>query len=867
MEQEETGNGLGGSLGCIFTELQLSRRAFVRALCATSMAAMVAPLEAMASTGAYFTSVNHWHQCGVGWFFREGVVGTKHYRHAYSVFYGIQQSIEAMRKYPWLVTCLEFDSHAFEAIQEEDPQFVKDVLNPLVAAGKIDIVGGTYSQPYGQLIGWQSNVRQFVEGRKTARETLHKDIDVFLAEELNFHPQMPQLLKLCGFKYASLQVQNNGSLPVIKKAIIHWRGFDGSSIHAIPSNPWKITLDKQYQSLASYLDPSAEEQESLLMIWAEIWPPGLDWGSSFLPYDEGFRSLRDKGAQSLGLSGYMSHRWNQNTPADTLYFKLDDAGTAFGWPQNKGMLWATIGGWGYEGDALFKENRRLEHQLHAAELLLSVLPDAQRTARMEGLWKKLMMTQNHDCFIVAGFPGEYNHVVTTNLEITKSIVAEIDSEVRNLRQAVLDGMSKATATGERTEIVCQNASCIQARQPVTVELAPGNIAGYVLECGDERVELQRMDPPYANGNVPWVGIVDLPPCGMKAYSLNKSTAQLEKPLSAATSISNQYYSVEWDESRKEFSILDRARNRAVAFRPFTGEITHVLETFWASPNVKPKFRAKNFEEVPFSSKIVSEGPVCHAISVRGNLLTQYTTDEPAAWVTAHVVLYAGLRRVDIFAELHTYPQMGFLILAQLEIGSEGFIASRDFPFGEEESHKKQFSALNYVRLQSPGFAVLLAHGGTQQFFLEQGTGRTLLKNMMGRETMKGFYQWQWSMTTDASFTPAESCRFAEEFRAPAVQQHSGQVPPFQSWLSVNDPALVVFRLSADSEMIRIWLMNYSDAAKKGELSLTTPLNSCHSVDFEGKAIEGQKAVLHEQGNQIGFDLGPWEMVALELIRT
>ena len=58
-----------------------------------------------------------------------------------------------LRPYPWLVTCLEFGSHAYEAIQDEDPEFVKEVraaarvtrqLRLLPAHGLIYRVGRTY---------------------------------------------------------------------------------------------------------------------------------------------------------------------------------------------------------------------------------------------------------------------------------------------------------------------------------------------------------------------------------------------------------------------------------------------------------------------------------------------------------------------------------------------------------------------------------------------------------------------------------------------------------------------------------------------------------------------------------------------------
>lgn len=849
-----------------FHESPVSRRTFLQIVGATPMLGAVGEGKATCPSNVSFTIVNHWHQSGVGWFFREGKVGEKHYQRGFSVFYGVQKTIDAARQFPWLTICLEFDSHAYEVIQEEDKQFVQEKFRPLVAAGRIDPVGGTYSQPYAQLVGWQSNARQFVEGRAIVREVLGKDVDCFLVEEIIFHPQMPQLLRLCGFPYASLQVQNNGSLPLVKKAVVNWRGLDGSTIPTIPYNPWLISLVKQHQSLASYVDPVAEAEEALLTIWAEIWPPGLDWGASYTPYTEGFESLRNEGLQSLGFGEYMRHRCKAGTSLESRYWTMDDPIFAFGWPQNKESLWATLGGWGYEGDALLKENRRLEHELNAAEMLLSLAPDSGRSKRLRDLWKKFMLPQNHDCFIVCGFAGEYEHVLTTNLEIAKMMSREVEGGIRQLRQEAVEYLAGAPTVESPPLVICQNPAGVAVRQPIMLQTGGSDGFDYFLENGDEKVQLQRIEPAYANENPRLVGVTDLPPCGFKTFGLKKRSAAAKTSLPLSGEISNDYYSAKWDNARKGFAITDRDEKRTVLFRPFSGEIVHVKETWWEAPNSGVRFRAKDFGEVSYTSAIEAAGPTYHALAARGDLVTLSTTEEPAAWVTARAVLYQGIRKVDILTELHTYPQIKFLAFAELELAAAQTAVARDFPFGEEESHREQLSALNYVRLQTPGFAVNLAHGGTQQFFCVRTPGHVLLRNTIVHGTLKGSYRWNWSVTTGSSFSAAESYRLAEASWGPIVQQGAGLRAPSQSWVSVNDPAVVIFRVRADSEKLTLWLMNYSDAHKQGKVNISLPLVACQRISLEGKPMTGVSAVLGESAKSVTLNLSPWEIAALDLMR-
>jgi hypothetical protein len=816
-----------------------------------------------AASKAYFTFVNHWHQSGLGWYLREGEVAGKHYTRAFSAFYDTQKDIDAVERFPYITVCLEYDSHSYEVMLEDDPQFVKEKLLPLVNSGRIELTGGTYTQAYGQLVGWQSNVRQFVEGRAVAREVMGKEIECFLVEEIIFFPQVPQLLKLCGFTSASLQVQNNGSLPVLHKALVNWRGLDGSMIPTIPNNPWMISLVNQYQSLAKFDDAEAEAQAAMLTIWAEIWPPGLDWGASYLPYAEGIESLHKKGLQSVGLSEYMRRRFQPGTKLDTQYWKMDDGALNFGWPQNKGAIWATMGGWGYDGDALPKENRRLEHELNALELLLSVTPDAQRSRRLRDLWKRLMLPQAHDCFIVSRFPAQYHGVKTSNLEVCRMMWREIEADIRQLQGEVAEDLAGTQPANALTSVVCQNPSGVAVRQPVVLDLGAGNEFDYSLENGEDVIPLQRIEPDFANENPKALAVVDLPPCGFKTFAIKKGSAASKPALPASGEISNDFHSVKWDERSKGFAITDKGRNQTLVFRPFSGPIVHVLESGWRAPNSGEKFRAKDFSEVTYHSSVEAAGPVYSALAARGNILTFNTVDDPGAWVTARAMLYKGVRRVDLFAELHTYPNMEFRALAELEVPGQVMKACRDFPFGDEEGQKDQFSALNYVRLESSGFATLLAHGGTQQFFCLRNPGKVVLRNMIARLTLQGSYRWNWSLTTGASFSPVESFRFAEAAWGPIVLQ-GASMKPFQSWLSVNDPAVVVFRLGAEPDTMTVWLMNYSDAPKQGVLTFAQALRGCVQTDLEGKPLPGGTATLDTSGKKVEINLAPWQIAALDL---
>jgi hypothetical protein len=152
----------------------------------------------------------------------------------------------------------------------------------------------------------------------------------------------------------------------------------------------------------------------------------------------------------------------------------------------------------------------------------------------------------------------------------------------------------------------------------------------------------------------------------------------------------------------------------------------------------------------------------------------------------------------------------------------------------------------------------------QQYFKERREGRVVLRNMIGREVLKGSYRWNWSVTTGSSFTAAESYRFAEESRGPVVQRGTGLTVFSRSWVSVSDPAFVIFHLDRESKRLNVWLTNYCEERRQGELSFAVPFRACHRVNFEGKPMTEMPVTVEQSTKRVKLSLSPWEMAALEV---
>ena len=130
------------------------------------------------------TLCNHWSYIGIGW-----QLGIE------SCVLAVTDAMEMADREPHVKTCLEMDARAYEFMAEKFPEVAARLAKNL-AAGKLELIGGSYAQPMGTTIGGESNIRQIVVGRETIRKALGYNMTTMLHEEEFTHPQLPQLSAL-----------------------------------------------------------------------------------------------------------------------------------------------------------------------------------------------------------------------------------------------------------------------------------------------------------------------------------------------------------------------------------------------------------------------------------------------------------------------------------------------------------------------------------------------------------------------------------------------------------------------------------------------------------------------------------------------
>ncbi len=299
---------------------------------------------------------------------------------------------------------VNFDAIGYEKLATEAPDALAE-LRTAVQEGMIEVVGASYGQPYGLFHGGESNIRQRVFGVRAVMRLLGVRPQTFWEEEFDFFPQLPQILRGVGYKYAALFFQwtwHTPIMPVEETSCVLWEGMDGSQLLAVPRNA--LNLHQWPEDFEGLLDSPALRSmpTPLLLQWLELMP-SPDWMCRAEVILPPLRALRaDPRFQIVPV-----------TLSEFLRSACADA------PPRRYTLADVFHGvsLGKNGDRLRRLSRAGEQQLLAAESLAALAGlfgrpypswDVYPTWELEEGWRELLAAQHHDndeCEGLCGFVG------------------------------------------------------------------------------------------------------------------------------------------------------------------------------------------------------------------------------------------------------------------------------------------------------------------------------------------------------------------------------------------------------------------------------------------------------------------------------
>lgn len=333
---------------------------------------------------------------------------------------------------------INFDGIGYEKLANESPEAL-ETLRQAIKKGQVEVVGGSYGQPYGLFHGSESNIRQRVMGVRTILRLFGVRPRTFWEEEFDFFPQLPQLLKGVGFDYASLFFQwtwHTPEIPYEDLPAIWWIGQDGSEILTAPRN--HLNVHQWPEDFDGLLESSQLQDMPFAGIvqWLELMP-SPDWmcrSELLMPRLKELLNDERFDIQTGTLSEYLDLA---RPHAEKRQYRLDD-------------VWHGMS-IGKNGDDFRQRSQQAEASLLSAESLSALTGlfgrpyphwDVYPAWEIDEAWRELLSAQHHDndeCEGLCGHIGKfaYERSLSLSSEIIKRSLSLLAKRVQSTAEQTL----------------------------------------------------------------------------------------------------------------------------------------------------------------------------------------------------------------------------------------------------------------------------------------------------------------------------------------------------------------------------------------------------------------------------------------------
>ncbi|MFX0077014.1 MAG: hypothetical protein ACFE96_16325, partial [Candidatus Hermodarchaeota archaeon] len=288
----------------------------------------------------------------------------------------------------------------------------------LFKKGKSEIINPSYSQPYNLIIGPESNLKHFEFGLKYLKD-IELESNAYYYSESSIHPQIPQILKGFGIKYASLRTRLLGVNPTANSPHINWIGLDNTVIDAIIDQSgifngeyWHGTF---FQEIPSLLFQAVARPYMKSIVYSS-----LEDFINKMPYQEAVWSVSentDVFGKFFGL---------------TEFFELTEKDGDFKYVRDEFRLSDNV----FQSSKLFLYNKNSEISIGISEILNTILSFFNEDARdtfFDLLWEKLLPIQAHDCYVVPHIKsGDYLQIQLDIEDLRKTVLTKSPNSISKL---------------------------------------------------------------------------------------------------------------------------------------------------------------------------------------------------------------------------------------------------------------------------------------------------------------------------------------------------------------------------------------------------------------------------------------------------
>ncbi len=278
-------------------------------------------------------------------------------------------------------------------LEEDAPELFQEV-KARILEGRIELVGGMWVEPDGQMLNGESWVRQLLYGQDYFLEKFGQTASVaWLPDTFGFTPALPQLLESAGINNFFTTKLNWNETSVFPYDLFLWEGLDGSKVLAHcfwnPSDSYNAVINPK-----SLIDTWQNFKGKHFKVWLEQHkiPKSL---LAFGYGDGGGGPSREHLEAYARLQNYPVLPKLEMSRVDDFYAALPRTNL----PVWKGELYLELHRGTLTTQAGIKKlHRAAEHRLQEAEALASLVWLRTKTYPevFTNLWKTLLLHQFHD---------------------------------------------------------------------------------------------------------------------------------------------------------------------------------------------------------------------------------------------------------------------------------------------------------------------------------------------------------------------------------------------------------------------------------------------------------------------------------------
>lgn len=361
--------------------------------------------------------------------------------------------LEQLENYPEWKLSIDVEPVSWDCLRARDPVAyaqLKEMLRDQTVSSRLEIVGGSYGQPYCWITDGESNIRQLVMGLQEIRKHfpwIH--VETYSAQEPCWTSAMPQILRSLGYQRAVLKDPSTawgGYAEGLDSEICCWVGPDGSKIPAVPRYDCE-ELRKVWETESVTGDEDFAEK---CMAHGIAHPAGMFYQDLGWPAKP---QLSDKpGYEGKLRPDYLVYTtWKE-------YFNEYAAEAERKWRVTQEAFRVALP-WGERLLVrMARQVRRGEIAVQCGERLSAIawMTGCKRTftRQMEEAWKLLLMAQHHDGWICAS-TGEHEENWAWK---TSAQIYSVEALTENVRRDTMMDISGVLCPDENgdggSEMLC-----------------------------------------------------------------------------------------------------------------------------------------------------------------------------------------------------------------------------------------------------------------------------------------------------------------------------------------------------------------------------------------------------------------------------